>query len=329
MMMQEPFVLGGPLKSDEVYIEREADREIITYLRQMKYVKIIEPRQQGKTSLVQRVARRFSSSSLIFVYVYLLSASPNEREFYTLVCSPIVQRFPEIKGTIPQNHAEWDKLLLDLNLELKKQNKQLVIILDEIGSCVNFTGATSFFSVLRKMQGEPRNTTFWLVGTFHPGNLIKDEATSPFNVAKPIILNDFNLEQVRTLVAKRAWADEQAITLAQEIYNWVGGQPYLSQWICAALEPTATPVDVANVVNRLRHEDRNHLDHIFKKLHKDKSLQQYLQQICNQPIKFFPTTGSPQVELELLGLIKADAEGYCVIRNKFYEQTLAEWLTNQ
>ena len=41
MMMQEPFVFGGPLKSDKVYIEREADREIITYLRQMKYVKII------------------------------------------------------------------------------------------------------------------------------------------------------------------------------------------------------------------------------------------------------------------------------------------------
>jgi len=220
---------------------------------------------------------------------------------------------------------------------LKKQNKQLVIILDEIGSCVNFTGATSFFSVLRKMQGKMQdemqdkleNITFWLVGTFHPDNLIKDQATSPFNVAIPVRINDFNLEQVHTLVAKKAWADEQATILAQEIYDWVGGQPYLSQWICATLKPTATPVDVAKVINRLRHEDRNHLNHVFEKLYKDKSLQQYLQQICNQPIKFFPTTGSPQVELELLGLIKADAEGYCVIRNKFYEQTLAEWLTNQ
>jgi len=50
------FKTGGPLLYSppdcDVYIERDADKEAHLLIQRMEYITLIEPRQQGKTSLI-------------------------------------------------------------------------------------------------------------------------------------------------------------------------------------------------------------------------------------------------------------------------------------
>jgi hypothetical protein len=61
--MSHPFQAGGALLADSpVYIERKVDHEALAHLRNMAYLLVIEPRQQGKTSLLARLRTKLSSS---------------------------------------------------------------------------------------------------------------------------------------------------------------------------------------------------------------------------------------------------------------------------
>jgi len=63
---------------------------------------------------------------------------------------------------------------------------------------------------------------------------------------------------------------------------------------------------------------------LLKRLTSDKKLLAYTRQIqLGKRIKFYPSQHPSQERLELLGVIKEDREGFCVIRNRIYEQALA------
>ncbi|MCK4315032.1 MAG: caspase family protein, partial [Anaerolineae bacterium] len=126
------------------------------------------------------------------------------------------------------------------------------------------------------------------------------------------------------LVGKGNWTDEQAATLAERIYYWTDGQPYLTQLLCSYLGPDATPADVGAGVERLRREDENHLPPMLERLNHDERLCKYVERIlAGEHIKFYPRENRRQAQLELLGVIKEDAEGFCTIRNRIYERVLA------
>jgi hypothetical protein len=58
-------------------------------------------------------------------------------------------------------------------------------------------------------------------------------------------------------------------------------------------------------------------------LEQDKKLIEYLGRIQKgERPKFFPGENRRQAQLELLGIIKADNDGYCRIRNRIYEKAL-------
>ena len=204
----------------------------------------------------------------------------------------------------------------------------MVIALDEIGA-VTFPCASEFFSVLRDIynsrQAEPdlKQLTFLLAGAFHPRDLIKDDKISPFNIAQRVRLTDFALAQVRELVGRVDWSDEQATALAGRIYHWTNGQPYLTQLLCYYVGTDAMPTDVDAGVERLRREDENHLPPILERLHQDDKLRQYVDEVSvGRRFKFYPREHRRQAQLELLGVLKADEEGNCRIRNRVYELAL-------
>jgi hypothetical protein len=163
------------------------------------------------------------------------------------------------------------------------------------------------------------------VGTFHPRDLIKDDKISPFNIAQRVRLPDFTLEQVAELVSKGSWPGEQAAAMAAGIYAWTGGQPYLTQLLCTYLGPKATPDGVNAAVERLRRDDENHLPPLLERLNANPKLCEYLTKIqTDKGIKFYPRIIRWQAHLELLGLIKADVQGFCMIRNRIYESVLED-----
>lgn len=90
------------------------------------------------------------------------------------------------------------------------------------------------------------------------------------------------------------------------------------------------PVDVDAGIERLRREDENHLPPLLKRLNNDRKLYGYVSRIqAGEPIKFYPGENRRQTQLELLGMLKADDDGCCMIRNRIYELTLKDAAASQ
>lgn len=117
---------------------------------------------------------------------------------------------------------------------LKKLDKPLILVLEEIDSLFTYTSvAGDFLSLFRLWHEEAKNNNTWqklhLIITYSTENyVLVDLNTSPLNVVgTEILLPDFTLEQVLTLANKyqaNLGKDE-----LQKIINLVGGHPYLIQ----------------------------------------------------------------------------------------------------
>ena len=333
--MSNHFQTGGALLADSpVYVERKSDHEALVHLRNMAYLLVIEPRQQGKTSLINHLMCHPALSDVAFAYVDVATPDRStEAAWYQTLCPRILR---QLRGFIshdqwpatPQNSAGWRDFLWDVAALTSDAHRRVVIALDEIGA-VTFPGATEFFSVLRDVynsrqaETEFKQLTFLLAGAFHPRDLIKDDKISPFNIAQRVRLDDFTLAQVRELASEGDWTDEQAAVLAERIHHWTDGQPYLTQLICSYLGPDATPADADASVERLRREDENHLPPMLERLNRDERLRRYVDRILTgEHIKFYPREHRRQAQLELLGVIKKGAGDFCVVRNRIYQQIL-------
>lgn len=340
-MSNARFRAGGSLsyKDTDVYIERESDRGALESLRRMDYVLVIEPRQQGKTSLLSWLSRAIHVTRTIFIYIDVsgLRCTQEELWFTDLWGKISVQLTDELRPTTMSALCmqDLDRLLRQMAMMAERQSKNVVIALDEVGSLTKSPWAETFFTSLRVFFNERAfSATYWnhltfvMVGAFHPRDLIKDEYISPFNVAARIRLNDFSREQVQLLVSKGPWTRSQTDILADRIYYWTNGQPYLTQLICSYLPVTATTEDVDVTIGRLRREDENHLPPILERLAKDPKLSEYVKRISTgQRIKYYPRENKRHAQLELLGVVKEDSEGYCIVRNQIYKDTLAELQT--
>jgi serine/threonine-protein kinase len=117
---------------------------------------------------------------------------------------------------------------------LKKLDKPLILVLEEIDSLFTYTSvADDFLSLFRLWHEEAKNNNTWqklhLIITYSTENyVLVDLNKSPLNVVgTEILLPDFTLEQVLTLANKyqaNLGKDE-----LQKIINLVGGHPYLIQ----------------------------------------------------------------------------------------------------
>lgn len=332
------FKVGGALTDDDaaVYIARQAEQEVITYTQRMDYLLIIEPRQQGKTSLINFLVRSPELMDTVFVYVDVATTDrSNLTTWYETLCIRVLDQLNRIFSTnvqwpsIPRTNVQWRSFLSGLAVFFESTHKYLVIALDEIGTTI--PDATGFFNILRDVfnsrQTEPhfKRLTFLLVGAFHPRDLVKDDKVSPFNIARRVRLPDFTLEQTWSLVSGITCSNEEANILAAKIYYWVSGQPYLTQQLCTYLRSGASPMDVDDAVERLRREDENHLPPLLKRINANESLRVYVDQIlAGEQIKFYPAENQTQAQLELLGVITLNSSGDCVVRNRIYEVSLVQ-----
>jgi len=329
-MNSVPFKAGGALidKHATVYIEGQANRQAVRHLQAMDYLLLIEPRQQGKTSLINYLMRHPTLDHTLLAYLDVTTPDRStEATWYQTLCPRILRQLRHVIPRkqwpdIPHNSAGWRDFLTFVALFAEKAERRVVVALDEIGA-VTFPGATDFFSVLRDIynsrQAEPelKQLTFLLAGAFDPRDLIQGDKVSPFNIAERVRLEDFTLGQVHELVSKGGWLDEQSAALAERIHYWTDGLPYLTQLLCSYLGPDATPIEVDASVERLRREDENHLRPMLGRLDGDDKLRRYVNQIhSGQRIKFYPPENQLQTQLELLGVLKADASGYCIILNR-------------
>jgi len=310
------------------------------FVQNMEYVKIIEPHQQGKTSLINWLVARPSGHTFVRITLTTLDRS-SEKSWYSSLCRRLLlhlpPRYKDDYLALPAKGDEWNDFLMQIAKRASNIGDSIVVILDELGAA-QLPWAEDFFSPLKALHdnrgGDPylKRLAFMIVGTCNTNDLVRNPICSPFNICQQVRLKDFNASQVGQLVTHLGLSSAQTDQVATWIYEWTDGQPYLTQWACNYLfrvKPPITREVVNDAIAHLCAEDGNHLPRVVERLIKKPDLLDSIRRVQEgyrrgERIEFNPEIHPVHMPLNLIGILKGDERGFCRVRNRIYEKVLEQ-----
>lgn len=338
---------------DELYVERDADRQLaraISDMRKPPYVLVA--RQMGKTNLLLNATKRLRTEEDLYCYLDLTRRLPTLSDFFEYVIERILDSSESLRaaaaaevtlirqgagGKLPA--IAYEKCLLAI---LGHIPGKLVIIFDEVDSLANCTFSDSIFSQIRSVYFERSNEslkalrrlTYVLSGVAEPRELIKDRSISPFNIGDRIVLDDFSRAEVAT------FADRAKLAIRNEVldrlYGRTGGNPRMVWDICSQLEDLLiagaepSPDDVDAVIERLYFGDLPSppIDHIRSLVTDDRELRSAV--IAIHHGDFARISDIMRSRLFLAGIARSvSGETHVEWRNGVVRQSLSpEWLSS-
>ncbi len=197
----------------------------------------------------------------------------------------------------------------------------LLLAMDDVNRMYGAAFSSDFFGMLRSWHDKRAITRelarldMVLVLSTEPHALITKLTQSPFNVAKPIHLRDFDLEQVRRLNALHGDCFTQGEL--ERLHQLLQGHPYLTR---VGLYTVATDQQsVAELfANALRTDDEGpfapHLRHYEHAIENDENLKQGMLQVMQHGTR---PKSDIHYRLQWLGLIHETARG-AELRNCLY-----------
>ncbi|MEM8717810.1 MAG: AAA-like domain-containing protein [Cyanobacteria bacterium P01_G01_bin.39] len=244
--------VGGSLNvTNPSYVTRKADDELYQALGRGEFCYVFNCRQMGKSSLRVRVKKRLEQQGAACVSLDMTNIGSRKisaLQWYKSIASELWRGF-NLMGKV-KFKAWWEsqrglspiqqlsRFISDIVLSEIAADK-IFILIDEIDSVISLDFSTDdFFALIRYFYNqraenlEFNRLSFGLFGVATPSDLIRDPRRTPFNIGTAIELRGFTLEEATPLSDgfKAGFANPQAIL--QEILNWTGGQPFLTQKLC-------------------------------------------------------------------------------------------------
>lgn len=240
---------GGTLGPDALYVNRLADERLFEKLQAGFFCHVLAPRQVGKSSLGDRVAKRLNQSgtSCVFVDLTNIGAGATAEQWFLSLATEIAaelnlenpRHYWQSKKDIGVIHR-WSNYLYEK--VLPSVSTKLIIMLDEIDVTLNLEFRGDLFGQIRSIyNARARNTlaeklSFCLFGTATPLDLTDEEKRTPFNISHAIVLDDFSREQVdafKSALDQILPGDSSAWLSA--IWEQTHGHPLMTQRICLEL----------------------------------------------------------------------------------------------
>lgn len=248
---KNPFHVSGTLLHDaQSYVERVADRSILSALVQGEFCYVLTSRQMGKSSLMVRTANRLRERNIDVASLDLTALGQNLtlEQWYDGMLARVGRRL-NLETELEDYWLDNERLspvrrffsaLHEVVLPNCRGN--LVIFIDELDVVRSLPFAVDeFFAAIRECfnsraeDPEMRRLTFCLIGVATPSDLIRDPSITLFNIGSQILLSDFTEEEARSfsrgfIASKLTVADPEA--LVQRVFHWTSGHPYLTQRLC-------------------------------------------------------------------------------------------------
>ncbi len=298
-------------------------------------VRIKAPREMGKTSLLLRILDYANSINYHTVSLNLeqvdstILSEPNR--FLRWLCASVTRQL-QLETKLDEY---WDedlgsKLSSTLYFQdylLEHIDSPIVLALDEVNKIFEHpTVAKEFLPLLRSWYEEAKRLPIWQklriiivksTEIYIPLKLNQ----SPFNVGLPIVLNEFNIEQVQQLAQryKLNWKDDQEAKLLMAM---VGGHPalihtaiyYLSVGeinLAQLLETAPTSTGIYS----------HHLQRLWAILQEQPNLTLALYQVINnsQPVQLEPILAYKLRSMGLIKLYENKATLSCYLYRQYFQ----------
>ncbi|NER51631.1 MAG: hypothetical protein F6J92_34315, partial [Symploca sp. SIO1A3] len=228
---------------------RSADGELYKQLHSGEFCYVLNSRQMGKSSLRVQTMKRLQKEGFVCASVDITELGAQQvtpEKWYggltkTLISKLGLQEKFSFKNWLNEHKdippVKFFREFIEEVL-LIKIPQPIVIFIDEIDSVLQLSFKDDFFALLRACYNQRadnpqyKRLTFCLLGVASPSNLIEDKKRTPFNIGQAIMLAGFQLHEVEPLLKGLSDRFNNSHIIIQEILDWTGGQPFLTQKLC-------------------------------------------------------------------------------------------------
>lgn len=242
------YTVGGSLGKDAPsYIVRQADKAFYEATRGGAFSYVFDSRQMGKSSLRVRTMQRLQADGVACAVIDISSVGSygiTADEWYL----GIVRRLSRGLGT-QLNVLQWwhqnetlspvERLQFFLeNILLKEIPTDIVIFIDEIDNILRLNLKDDFFDLIesfyRRRSSNPKfkRLNFALLGVTTLSDLLRGRNKTLVKLGRVIRLDTFSLQDISVLSSGLVGNSEQPLELLDHIFQWTGGQPFLTQKLC-------------------------------------------------------------------------------------------------
>lgn len=270
--MSEFHTRGVIPVDSHAYVHRDFENTLAREIAKKNWVLLLGPRQHGKSSCLLRLKLKIREEGIACARVDLQSMGVQSD--YPSLLRNISKLAAREYGTVLDGQpVDVDDLEAWLELCAPKTGR-VILFIDE-AAAIRSDFRNIFYSQLRSIANggsDGRTIASRLVcvfsGTFVPQLLVEDSNNSPFNVCTFIYTDDLTFDQACALFSTVITPVD--VELVKNVYDLVGGQPYLLQRIFEDLSQVTTEqrlAEFANVAAQLkRGDDDGHATNLFKQV---------------------------------------------------------------
>ncbi|MGI2904522.1 AAA-like domain-containing protein [Tolypothrix sp. VBCCA 56010] len=351
------YQVGGSLPVNALsYVERQADKDLYNELKAGNFCYVLNSRQMGKSSLRVQTMQKLEVEGIACAVIDLTEIGSQEvssEQWYAGIVRRLERSF---QLSVKFNFSSWwsdrshispvqrlgefiDEVLL---VEIPQN---IVIFIDEIDSVLSLKFPTDdFFALIRNFYNQRadnlkyKRITFTLLGVATPSDFVQDKKRTPFNIGKGIELKGFQLEEAKPLAMGLAGKVNNPKQALQQILQWTGGQPFLTQKICQLIQTDNQRLSVDQLVqsriieNWETKDEQAHLrtirDRIWRNEQRVSRLLGLYQQILQQG-EIATDNSTEQIDLRLTGLV-VQQMGKLRVYNRIYQSVFAlDWVKKE
>ncbi|VXD17376.1 hypothetical protein PL8927_60007 [Planktothrix serta PCC 8927] len=347
------YKVGGSIPVEQLcYVERQADTDLYEGLKAREYCYVLNARQMGKSSLIGRTMQKLKNEGFACTAIDLSQAGKSDataQNWYAGVISGLNSGF-QLKVNLKDWLGQHDYLTPVNRLKhfiedqlLKKVAEKIIIFIDETDHLLNFQFTDDFLPLLKSCHDGNNNPafqriTFALFGVATPYELAQDK-TNIFNISKSIKLNGIEFDENKVAPLTRGLPEkvENPVAVIQQVLDWTGGQPFLTQKLCQKIVESQITIAVGTEVEQIEdlvqtklidnwesQDQPVHLKTIRDRFLNSKKfpshdLLKIYQKILQQGEIVANDNSREQMELRLSGLV-VEKDGKLKVYNKIYEK---------
>ncbi len=244
------FTTGGTVQAGNgLYLARCADDELLALCRRAVFAYILTARQLGKSSLMMRTVERLHSAGIRTAIIDLTAIGVNVSadEWYLGLLATLEEQLRLETDLVEwwrarQHLGQTQRLTMFFEeVLLSEVREPVVVFVDEIDTTLSLKFTDDFFAAIRYFYNaraqdpDLARLSFVLIGVATPGDLIKDEQRTPFNIGHRVELTDFTFAEALPLADGFRLPAPEARQLLEWVLKWTSGHPYLTQRLCRAL----------------------------------------------------------------------------------------------